>query len=80
MKVTMLDDRKGWRNRVKTIVDISDLSDQWSEVKKFIENMKDVTITIIVDVGGHGKLTIYNERLGNKIYDLFVWKDKVEIC
>ena len=78
MKAIMLDDRKGWRERIKTTIDTDDLSDQWSEVKTYIDNMKNVSITILMDVGGHGKLII-NSEFGNKIRNLFVWNDKVKL-
>jgi len=78
MKATMLDDRKGWQERIKTTIDTDDLSEQWSEVKEYINNMKDISITILMDVGGHGKLTI-NSEFGNQIRNLFVWNDKVKL-
>ena len=74
----MLDDRKGWRERIKITIDTNDLSEQWSEVKAYINNMKDVSITILMDAGGYGKLTI-NSKFGNQIRNLFVWNDKVKL-
>ena len=78
MKAIMLDDRKGWRERIKTTIDTNDLSDQWSEVKEYINNMKNVSITILMDVGGYGKLTI-NSEFENQIRDLFVWNNRVKL-
>ena len=78
MKAIMLDDRNGWRERIKTTINTDDLSEQWSEVKEYIKDMKNVSITILMDVGGYGKLTI-NSEFGNQIRDLFVWNDKVRL-
>jgi len=78
MKAIMLDDRKGWRERIKTTIDTDDLLEQWSEVKEYIKHMKNVSITILMDVGGYGKLTI-NSEFGNQIRNLFVWNDKVKL-
>ena len=74
----MLDDRKGWQERIKTTIDTDDLSEQWSEVKEYIKDMKNVSITILMDVGGYGKLTI-NSKFGNQICNLFIWNDKVKL-
>ena len=78
MKAIMLDDRNGWRERIKTTINTDDLSEQWSEVKEYIKDMKNVSITILMDVGGYGKLTI-NSKFGNQIRNLFIWNDKVRL-
>ena len=79
MKVTMIDNRD-WRDPAKKEVDINDLSDKWDAVVSFIEDMKNVTITIRVDGGQHGTLFISSPDRPMKDYSLFIWDEKVLIA
>ena len=72
MQFQLIDDRKGWQDRVITNnVEVDTLTgDKWKEVRDFINSRNNCKVTLRLEGGGTGKMFISSPDVGNKSYNL----------
>ena len=79
MDIQLIDDRKA--ERTITTIDHESLSDNWQDVKDFIERSPNSKFTLRLEPNANGKMFVSSDIAGNKGYDLVVLPNgKVKYC
>ncbi|KKM08014.1 hypothetical protein LCGC14_1728170, partial [marine sediment metagenome] len=76
-EITLIDERKGWRDRTVKKVSADELPASLIKVKDRIESAPQCEYSIILQNGGHGKFFVNPPNMPQKQYSLFVMPDGI---